>query len=94
MLWVSTVGANVDSILRNVKEDSSLLTRIRFSSSTGLSARDTLLPIEARGVISGGFHVWDVCLPPACYRGRLRSLCTASWVKESHRFSGISGYED
>ncbi|HWR21453.1 MAG TPA: hypothetical protein VN444_06295 [Verrucomicrobiae bacterium] len=35
---------------------SSLLNRIRLSASTGLSARDTLLPTEAGGAISGGLH--------------------------------------
>lgn len=35
---------------------SSLLNRIRLSASTGLSARDTLLPADTGGAISGGLH--------------------------------------
>jgi hypothetical protein len=60
---------------------SRLSDRIKASVSTGLSARDTLLPIAARGAISGWLSRLR-CMPPlACYREHLRSLCPmASWV--------------
>ncbi len=42
--------------VEEAKLKASLLSRIRLSASTGLSARDTLLPTDAGGAISGGLH--------------------------------------